>query len=67
MNSSCFAEKEYHEKRYTIDESGRLKSKIAQLQKNYFEVLGWLDDIKSEVRRDGSITSERVDEIIYGD
>ncbi len=57
----------YHEKRASIDEAGRLKSKIAQLQKNYFEVLGWLDDIKSEVRRDGSITSDRVDEIIYGD
>lgn len=49
------------------DGAGRLKCKIAQLQKNYFEVLGWLDDIKSEVRRDGSITSERLDEIIYGD
>jgi hypothetical protein len=57
----------YHEKFAGIDEVGRLKCKIAQLQKNYFEVLGWLDDIKSEVRRDGSITSERVDEIIYGD
>ena len=49
------------------DGADRLKCKIAQLQKNYFEVLGWVNDIKSEVRRDGSITSDRVDEIIYGD